>query len=302
MRQIVSIVVTYHPDADALSAIRRLAMQTQHVIVVDNSATLDVASHLTQAFAGDPGTFTLLFNSDNLGIAAALNQGMNCAAAQSAEWVLTMDQDSQITEGMVTTLLATYDAMPEPIRLRVASLAPTLIPRGDDGTPSQGRISDTAVRTYREMPTAITSGNLVKRSAWQAIGGYDEKLFIDYVDHDFCFRLRHANHLILECEGARLRHAIGNATLIRRFGRTVSVNQHSPLRFYYIVRNGFYFWQTYRGQDAFLREDKINTLSLFLKALLFDTHRCERLLMFWRGYRDFRKGRFGRYTVCSSEK
>jgi len=296
MRQTVAIVVTYHPDAAALSAIRSLAVQTQHVIVVDNSATADAATRLTQAFASETDTFTLLFNSENLGIAEALNQGMKCAKAQSAEWVLTMDQDSRVTDGMVASLLATYDALPEETRPRVASLTPTLIQKAAESRPHTAA-SDATVLTYREAATAITSGNLVKRAAWQAIGGYDAKLFIDYVDHDFCFRLRQAGYLILTCEGARLLHAIGNSTLIRRFGRTISVGQHSPLRFYYIARNGFYFWRTYRGSNAFLREDKINTLKLLLKALLFDTHRRERLRMFWRGYRDFHSGRFGRYTA-----
>jgi rhamnosyltransferase len=299
MHSIVAIVVTYHPDAAAIGAIRGLVAQTPRVIIVDNSASAEIAARLMQAFATEPETFTLLFNPENLGVAAALNRGMSCTDAQSAEWVLTLDQDSRLTSDMVASMLAAYTALPEATRLRVASLSPTLVSTTQHHA-AQPVVSNAALLTSREVSTAITSGNLVKRAAWQAIGGYDEKLFIDYVDHDFCFRLRQAGWLILECEGARLIHAIGNAKLIRIFGRMVMIDQHSPLRFYYITRNGFYFWHTYREEAVFLNEDKINMLKLFLKALLVDTLRRERLSMFWQGYRDFRKGRFGCYATHHS--
>ena len=292
IKRVSAIVVTYHPENASLESIRLLAEQACPVIVVDNSATPEDRELLTQAFGNNQKSFALLFNERNLGIAAALNRGVRYAQEQGAEWVLTLDQDSRITNGMVATMFAGYDTLAEDYRLRVASLAPLLTA---SSSPSAQTSSGTHCLACKEIPTAITSGNLIKIDAWRAIGGYSDKLFIDYVDHDFCFRLRRGCWVILECQGAALIHTIGNATHIRFFGRQIAINQHPPLRTYYITRNGFNFWKTFPDDKTFIRSDKTNTLRLLVKAFLFETNKLERLRMFWRGYRDFRNNRFGAY-------
>jgi len=293
IKRVSAIVVTYHPEDASFESIRLLAEQASPVIVVDNSATPETKKRLTHAFGDNQESFTLLFNERNLGIAAALNRGVRYAQELGAEWVLTMDQDSRITNGMVATMFTGYDTLPEDYRLRVASLAPLLT--AFSSLPAQPA-SDTHCLTCKEIPTAITSGNLIKIDAWRAIGGYSDKLFIDYVDHDFCFRLRRAGWVILECQGATLIHKIGNATHIRFLGRKIAINQHPPLRTYYITRNGFNFWKTFPDDRTFIKSDKANTLRLLVKAFLFEPHKLERLRMFWRGYRDFRKDCFGPYS------
>ncbi len=292
MKPPAAIVVTFHPDARAYDSLVALAEQARPLIVVDNSATQASRSRLTRAFGERADTVTLLFNPENLGVAAALNIGLRAAAAAGAEWALTLDQDSRVTPHLAETLAAALAALPPAERERTAVLAPELLAPGGSLSAVRSVPSDAA---SREADTAVTSGCLVRLAAWQAVGGFDERLFIDYVDHDFCFRLRRAGWAVRTCGGARLLHAIGNATLVRRFGRTLSVNQHSPLRFYYIVRNGLLFWRTYRGDSRFLRQDQLNTFKLLVKALLFDTRRCERLRLCWQAARDYRQGRFGRY-------
>ena len=291
MQRITAIVVTYHPEESAFESLRLLAKQTDHVIVVDNSATPEDQARLTDAFGASPESFTLLLNATNLGIAAALNRGICHALERGAEWALTMDQDSRVTDGMVAAMSAIYDALPDAYRSHVASLAPHLLSAGQPDEASPG----STPLPYREVDAAITSGNLVNLAAWAAIGGYEEKLFIDYVDHDFCSRLRRAGWVILECPTAHLLHKIGNAGHFRFLGWQIAIDQHPPLRTYYITRNGFYFWRTFPESRDFIRSDKINTLRLFIKAFLLDTHKLKRLRMFWRGYHDFRRGHFGCY-------
>ncbi|NLX27165.1 MAG: glycosyltransferase family 2 protein [Lentisphaerae bacterium] len=293
MKRVVALVITYHPEDSSLESIRLLAEQACPVIIVDNSATSTDWERLTQAFGDNQKSFTLLFNERNLGIASALNRGMRYVQELGAEWVLTMDQDSRITNGMIATMLAGYDTLPADYRLRVASLAPLLTAPSSPPSPT---VSDTHCLACREVPTVITSGNLIKIEAWQAVGGYSDKLFIDYVDHDFCFRLRRAGWVILECQDAALIHKIGNATCIRFLGKKIAINQHPPLRTYYITRNGFNFWRTFPDDKTFIKSDKTNTLRLLIKAFFFDTYKLERLKMFWRGYIDFRNNRFGAYV------
>ena len=294
MPHLVAIVVTYHPDASVIDRIRRLAGQAGHVVIVDNTPDVLSRKLFSGAFASIPETVTFFFNNANFGVAAALNLGMRYAISCGAEWVLTMDQDSCITDGMIQVMLATYQDLPADLRQQTVSLAPVLVESEEDGVCAVVPIPSPSA--HREISTAITSGNLIKSDAWQRIGGFEEKLFIDYVDHDFCFRLRRAGLKIVECRNARLIHRIGHARTIKCLGRKLIIDQHPPFRSYYILRNGLYFWRTFPEPDPFVRADKMNTLKLILKAILFDTRKAERMRMFWRGYRDFVRGHMGLYS------
>lgn len=85
MHRVISIVVTYHPAPCAFEALRLLAGQTDHVIVVDNSADAEDRARLMRECGSDPARFTLLFNPANLGVGAALNRGFREAAQRGAE-------------------------------------------------------------------------------------------------------------------------------------------------------------------------------------------------------------------------
>ncbi|MDX9869049.1 MAG: glycosyltransferase family 2 protein, partial [Kiritimatiellia bacterium] len=289
MRPIYAILITYHPSGRVPDAVRAAAEQADHVIVVDNSATESARNLLTQAFAPCADRFTLIFNPANLGVAAALNIGMRAARAARAHWVLTLDQDSRLTSGMVAALASAWDAMPREQRTQIGVLAPQTVSADEESSGNAPAPS----AAWLEVETAITSGCLVCLEAWQAVGGFNEALFIDYVDHEFCFRLRREGWRIAQCPDARLVHTIGNADRRRFFGREVTVNQHPPVRSYYIARNGLFFWRAFPGPSAFIRADKRNTLTLLLKALTVEPRKGERLKMFWRGYRDYRAGRSG---------
>lgn len=292
MRPIHAILITYHPSDRVLNTVRDAAEQADHVIVVDNSSTESARNLLTQAFAPHTDRFTLIFNPVNLGVAAALNIGMRTAQVGKAHWVLTLDQDSRLTSGMVAALIAAWEAMPREQRSQIGVLAPQTV--SADKTPSEN--TSAPIANWREVETAITSGCMICLEAWQAVGGFNEALFIDYVDHEFCFRLRWNGWRVVQCPDAWLIHRIGNAEHRRLFGREITVNQHPPVRSYYIMRNGLYFWRAFPEPSAFIRADKRNTLTLLLKALTVEPQRRERLSLFWRGYRDYRAGRFGAYS------
>lgn len=294
-RRVAAVVVTYHPEDTALSHIVSIGQRVAHVFVVDNSAVPAERQTLAARLGGSPERFTLLLNESNRGIAAALNQGFGAAAAAGFPWVLTLDQDSVVPDDMIDVLSATYDRLPPEMRDSVGALVPILRESPAPDAAPQPSTLEMGSRAYREVWTGVTSGMLVPVEVWRTFGGFDERLFIDYVDHDFCFRLRAANRLILECTGAHLIHKIGHARHIRWLGFRVAVDQHPPIRSYYIMRNGLLFWSQYNQPRDFIRADKINTLRLLGKAVLVEPQRRERLRMLWRGLIDYRRKHFGPY-------
>jgi rhamnosyltransferase len=91
-----------------------------------------------------------------------------------------------------------------------------------------------------EVSCLIASGMLIINSSLEKIGLMDEKLFIDYVDTEWCLRSKSLGYSFFMIPDAKLEHEIGD-TNIKFFCYRVPV--HSPWRRYYRVRNGFLLLQ-----------------------------------------------------------
>ena len=70
----------------------------------------------------------------------------------------------------------------------------------------------------------------------------DEKfyLFIDEVDHDFCYRLVNAGFKIGISKDVVISHKIGETKVKKLLGKKIFIRNHSAFRKYYISRNIIY--------------------------------------------------------------
>jgi rhamnosyltransferase len=84
---------------------------------------------------------------------------------------------------------------------------------------------------------AITSGCLTRIAAWAQLGGFDETLFIDFVDTDYCLRAQRAGWTIAVSAQAQLQHSLGKRSVCQIAGIELRPTNHGPLRRYYIARN-----------------------------------------------------------------
>jgi rhamnosyltransferase len=94
-----------------------------------------------------------------------------------------------------------------------------------------------------DVDSCITAGSLCRVAAWQEIAGYDERLFIDFVDFDFCLRLRMAGWRIRITPHAILSHEVG---LGRRHEGDVAYN-HSAFRSFHLARDMILYARIHRG-------------------------------------------------------
>lgn len=261
------VVIWFDPEKMgknvAVENIKTYSDSFAHVIIVDNSendnATL--CSEIPNA--------VYIPNYENKGVAAALNIGCQKALEMDCKWVLTMDQDSRWndTENLHRYLmLATQLSSAEN---RNVSFTPCM-KRGD-------KIPKTTGTEFEKVRIAWTSGNLIALQAWKNIGGFNEMLFVDEVDHEFCYRLQAAQYNILKINNVFMNHKIG---------------KHKGLRMYYIVRNALYmkkhwpaFWVDYN------RKKYLRNLTLKKIAGLKFTD----LQYMYQGMRDARINKFGKY-------
>ncbi|KVV37358.1 rhamnosyltransferase [Burkholderia territorii] len=228
------MVVFYRPNADCVNNANRL-VGFGDCIVVDNTESSANAVGLEL----DPA-IEYIANGRNLGIATALNQGIERLLERGCQWVLLFDQDSEPTPELLTGLPKRIDAVVKS-NPRVALVGPAYADARLGGIAPfiQFRhFSLKRIRPTSNEPVAvdflITSGSCINLSLWREIGPMDDALFIDFVDLEWCVRARARGYLILGIPDITLVHELGGEP-VRVFGRLYP--SHSALRHYYLFRN-----------------------------------------------------------------
>ena len=103
---ICCLIITYNPNEDFFNLINEIKNQVREIIVVDNNSEKILKERLI-SFCSNSMT-NLILNSENYGIAKALNQGIELAKAKKYEWVLIFDQDSKPFSNAVDILSSVY--------------------------------------------------------------------------------------------------------------------------------------------------------------------------------------------------
>jgi rhamnosyltransferase len=231
--------------------------------------------------------FELLENRENLGIAEALNQGVRWAKNRGFAWVILFDQDSKITEGFVHQMLATWES--HPVSGRVCSIHPRyigpdtgmelLVPRMRDGGPF----------------VSMTSGSLMPTWVFDKIGWFASEYFIDFVDWEYCARIRAAGYLVADSREATLLHAAGDPTRAKFLGMSFQPSHHSAMRRYYIARNSIVFYRRYfRVFPWQILYSAYWQVRGTLKCFVLEQDRAHKFRNFLRGVWDGLTGRMGR--------
>jgi len=306
---VFSVVITYRCGRGVLPTLEALLPQVDRIVVVDNGGDAETRTTVEEA-ASRHETVEAIFNPKNLGIAGGLNVGVRRALELGSDWILTMDHDSVPSPDMVVRLL---DAWKEhPGRDRIAIVAPRhfdartgregLYPVYGKGLrarhPAFG--PDTA---FLEPTEVITSGSLIRSRAFGDVGFFDERLFIDSVDVDFCLRLARAGYGILVPREATMKHELGKGTEESFAGIGVTVSHHPEFRRYYIVRNRLHLGIRYaRPFPSHLTAGLTRTLMDTLGILFFERNRWAKMGATIRGAVDGIAGRLGPRDLPSSRR
>jgi rhamnosyltransferase len=285
---VLATVVTFHPGADLMRNLEALRRQAASVLVIDNGSP-EFAEIQRQALSSGCES---LHNSENLGVAAALNQAAKVARERGFEWLATFDQDSLVPDGALADLLAVYAAHPQ--RDRIAVMAMSHRDRATGQPYLRGSDVLDERPDWRSVRATITSGSLVRCDVVEKLGPFDESLFIDGVDHDFCLRCRRAGYLVVEGRRQIMDHSMGSVTLRRLFGRTIACTNHSPTRRYYMTRNSLEVSARYAITDgSWSLRNVVHLVDSNLSALLFEALRSEKAMAMLQGAWHFATRRFG---------
>ena len=273
------VVVLYRPGTEVLGHMGSYLDQVDVLYALDNSEEPDAT--LVRSLECLPKV-RYLANGQNLGVAAALNLGARMAIAEGRQWLLTMDQDSVATPGMVTKMLECVD---EAGVDRVGLVSPFHVQVG-------GALREPAGRCV-PVVTPMTSGSLVRLEAFEEVGPFLEELFIDQVDREFCLRLHMAGWSVVQAGEAKLSHRVGDVHF-HRLPVPMYTSNHPAVRRYYMTRNRFLVGNMYRDRfPDYRRAERREVFKDVVKIILHERRKCAKLRMMLRGYIDYRCGRLG---------
>jgi rhamnosyltransferase len=238
---VAAVIVVYRPRRAQLNTlIDVLALECRDIYVLDNGEGADA---LTESIARYPALH-IVDMKGNRGIGTALNLGFHLARLAGAAYVVSFDQDSRPPAGLVNRLLETSQEL-ERAGVKVAAVGPRLkdsrgleeldypFMRRRFGWPA--RLYCTPACERLEVDYLITSGCLVSTAAFAIVGEFDQELFVDCVDMEWCFRAASLSYRVYGVCTASMYHEIGGGGSPSLLGLTVT--RHSPARRYYYARN-----------------------------------------------------------------
>lgn len=284
--KIACVIVWYNPEElgtnTAIQNILNYSEYFGHIFIIDNS------NNNNYDFAVQIPNSVYIPNLENLGIARALNQGCEKALESGYDWVMTMDQDSNWNKENLLLYLSESEKLAL-IDEKNVSFSPLLIgnKRSILSDIKHKIIKENNYTMYQFVDRVITSGNILKLAIWKLLEGFNESLFIDEVDHEFCYRLRERGYKIIEIYTCSMSHNMG----INKKYFFPHPCQHTGVRIYYMVRNMLFIKKNYYVYFAKLNYQHI-LFSFMVEILLFHFWDFK---YFYRGIKDAHSNIFGKY-------
>lgn len=278
--KLIGVVILYYPDI-ALLKINILSYinHIDKLIIWENTPTID--SYLSEIKQFEfSSKINIMGSGHNMGIAYALNRTCSYAKLEGYSWILTMDQDSSFNDNDF------FDVFHKTDKNGVGIFCPV------DGL----RIYNINQNLPVNVDLAVTSGNIVNLNVYKQVGGFDEKLFIDGVDHDFCFKCTLQGYKIIQFQNILLNHKLGDEKEIKTFkGGIVTISFHSPQRTYYIFRNSFYLFAKYNKLFPDVIKNRKKSLLHELKhIILYSDSKFKKLQSILIAYIDYKRNKFGK--------
>lgn len=242
-KNICCVIVTYNGDSNLEVQIKELCNVTC-VVIVDNGSSREFKIYIKRLL--EKYDFHYIDNLHNIGLSAALNQGLEYANSLKAEYLLTLDQDSFFPKRNIDSM----------------------VKRIDDKVVSVGPFFNREKNNHeKKVNYLITSGNLVKVSVLNEIGGFDEKLFIDQIDIELSFRLLTHNYNLVKVSNTYIKHEIG--FLEKSAFLRINHHAHSSERYYYMFRNERYILRKYGKKLTLLCIKSFLASSIIILKILF---------------------------------
>ena len=253
VRTTVSVLVVSFEVRELLARCLASLEGADEIIVVDNGSSDGSAEMVRSRF---PAARVIAW-PENRGFAAAVNAAAREAAGEA---LLILNPDAALPPLALTAMVASLERRPgawaigfrqedDAGRFQLALGPPPsfaleafrqVVQKGiDRGGGRLARRIDRLIRRPVRVPWVSGSSMLVRRSAFERVGGFDERYFLYFEDADFCLRLRSAGGSVYYDPSVTIVHARG-ASADREPARARAAYRESR----------DLYWETHRGRWA----------------------------------------------------
>lgn len=225
MQPLVTIIVVTHNSARWLER-QRAALDAQtetrwRLTIIDNASrgverpnpgALPPQTHLIQSQSND-------------GFAAANNRAAADASGPNAPYLVFLNPDAFPQPEWLAELIATAERFPDAGAVgstQIRADAPDVFDGAGDVLHASGLAYRANHGRPRKSPPPLgesfavcAAAMLVRREAFEQIGGFDDRYFCFFEDVDLCFRLRLAGWRVLQSPDAIVDHVGGGVTGVR---------------------------------------------------------------------------------------
>jgi N-acetylglucosaminyl-diphospho-decaprenol L-rhamnosyltransferase len=268
MAAVSVVVVTYN----ALPLLERSleSVRGHETIVVDHGSSDGTVDFVRERFPD-----ARVIEQENLGFGAGNNTGMRAAAG---DYFLLLNADAWVLGDGIERLVEFAEANPDAAVVGPKLLNPDgTLQRSVRGYPSTWRIATEYLflrklaprsrlfnafygagfdhESVREAEFLGGACLLVRRAAFERVGGFDEDFFMMSEEVDWCYRFRQAGWKVLFYPGAEVVHVL-----------TSSAN---PAMFRHLVRGHLRFLAKHRGAREAERARRLMFVALGLRGLVF---------------------------------
>jgi GT2 family glycosyltransferase len=219
--------------ADCIGSLLAQSLAPREVVVVDGSSTDGSAPESERLGAR-------VVTRPNLGLGHLYNVGV---ATTTADYIFLANNDIALESDCLANLAEALDSDASAFAADARQLdwagertihARTTLTRGQmfrEHLP--GFHLDPIVSADTIVPTVCANGAamLVRRSMFEALGGFDETFFMEWEDLDVCWRARIRGWQTLYVPDAIVRHRVAAVTTAREQPRRSASSHHNLVRF-----------------------------------------------------------------------
>lgn len=216
-----------------LDSIRKQDYSFYEIIIVDNDSSDGSSEYIKENYP----KITLIQNKENLGFAAAVNQGIRVS---KSEYVFLLNNDVELEAGCISSLLKCIEK--DENIFAVASKMVQYSDRnkiddaGDEYTllgwtkkVGDGKSPD-LYKEEREIFSACAGASLYRRSVFNEIGYFDENFFAYMEDVDISYRAKIWGYKCVYCPDAVVYH----------WGSGTSGSRYNEFKIKLAARNNVY--------------------------------------------------------------
>ncbi len=257
----VSIVISHYRQPEVLEACLVSLLESPDVldeIIVSDSGTIDSLQPMITAISSDP-RLKVIANTENIGYGRAINAGVEQA---TSDVIVCINADTRIVASAISTLVATLDD--ESIGLAGAQLVDadghprdsafrfhrwdTIAARRTPyGKTTRGKAElerfryDSAhfVGDVVDVDWVVGAAWAMRRTTWDAIGGFDPQFFMYFEDVDLSRRVRMTNKRVVVATKALIRHDEGGASRAATLRQQIT----NPMTRAHVESAAKYFWK-----------------------------------------------------------